>query len=366
MDPLNQNNMFVGSDSAGVARSTDRGATWALVNSGLADLAIRSIDCSDGQNLLVGTLSGKVFRTSNGGGSWENSSAGLGTGEMNGLVIDRTNPNIVYVSTNYQGKGVYKSTDGGRTWRLKSKGFTGSVGIFAHPSKPSTLYAPTYGGIHVTSDGAESWSFLPSNGLGALQGFAFLVNPGQQNTLYVGTNRGVYIYGRTVTPGGPLVEFTNPAFAKTNGTVTLTGSGFGPTQGTNKVMFGNVPASTVQLWSDSKVTVKVPAGAQTGSTVVTTSSEESNPVDFVVPANSGKLTPTTGTNATRVTLTLTARPTSGFVIVLFGANPATEVQVLPPNIVTCLAPPGTGTVPIAAYVGSVRNLLGNYTYQNQR
>ena len=363
LDPQNQNNMFSASYNAGVARSTDRGVNWALANSGITDLVITALECRDGQNVFVGTRSGKIFRTSNGGNSWENSSSGLGSGQIDGIVINQTNPNIVYLSTNYQGKGVYKSTDGGRTWILKSKGFTGSVGLFAHPSKPDTLYGPTFGGVHVTSDGAESWSLLPSNGLGVLQGFAFLVNSGEQNTLYVGTNRGVFSYGRTVTPGGPVFENTNPPFGKTGSRVTIKGSGFGNTQGNSRVTFGAVSAGTAQSWSDTSVTVQLPSGSISGAASLYVGGKDSNPIDFVVPANSGKLTPVDGPAGTRVTLTLTTRPTSGFIVILFGLTPAAEVQVTLPNIVTCLAPSGSGTVPITAYVGPVRNSLGTFTYK---
>ena len=313
--------------------------------------------------MLVGTLGGRVFRTSNGGNSWENSSAGLGNAGIVSVVLDKTNPNVAYIDTTYEGKGVYKSVDGGKSWVLKNKGMTVGTFLYGHPSKPNTLYAASYGGVYVTENGADTWSLFPSNGLGVLQVYLFMVNPAQENTFYAGTNRGLFTYGRTVIPGGPVIDQITPGSAKAGSAIVISGTGFSGSQGSNKVTFGSVDAGSAQSWSDTKITARVPANAQTGAVVVTAAGKQSNPMDFAVPSTSGRIVPSSGPTGTRVTLTLTSRPSSGSLIILFGNTLASEVTLSPPNVVTCVAPPGSGTVNVYAIVGVSLNRLGTFTYR---
>ena len=66
--------------------------------------------------------------------------------------------------------------------------------------------------------------------------------------------------------------------------VTITGSGFGATQGGSTVTFNGVPAATAYRWSDTSITVLVPSGASTGNIVVTVGGSPSNGVNFTVTA----------------------------------------------------------------------------------
>src|SRR5512140_3141624 len=59
-------NFVAGTDGAGVFRSSDEGLTWATVNSGLADLVVKSLAVS-GTNLFAGTSTGGVFRSDDNG-----------------------------------------------------------------------------------------------------------------------------------------------------------------------------------------------------------------------------------------------------------------------------------------------------------
>jgi hypothetical protein len=88
--------------------------------------------------------------------------------------------------------------------------------------------------------------------------------------------------------GGPFFVVTaatisaiTPASGAIGTQVTITGSGFGASQGTSTVSFNGVAAS-VTNWSDTSISVSVPSGATTGNVVVTVAGVSSKPVNFVV------------------------------------------------------------------------------------
>jgi len=58
--------------------------------------------------------------------------------------------------------GVFKSTDGGRTWVDKNLTFTndGIMFLIAHPEKKDVIYAGTYNGVSRSVDGGESWEVI--------------------------------------------------------------------------------------------------------------------------------------------------------------------------------------------------------------
>jgi hypothetical protein len=60
-----------------------------------------------------------------------------------------------------------------------------------------------------------------------------------------------------------------PASGPVGTSVTITGTGFGVSQGTSTVAFGGVPAATIPFWSATSITAIVPGGAITGSVAVT-------------------------------------------------------------------------------------------------
>lgn len=93
------------------------------------------------------------------------------------------------------------------------------------------------------------------------------------------------------TPGGtatsaafsvvPYLSSASPVAGGSGVPVTLTGTGFGATQGTSTVTFNGL-AATVSSWSNTSIAATVPAGATSGNVVVTTPGGSSNGVGFVV------------------------------------------------------------------------------------
>ncbi len=127
-----------------------------------------------------------VYRSTDGGRNWEKV---LYKDENTGAVqvtIDPVNPQIVYADlwAGRQGpwengqwdgpnSGLFKSTDGGTTWRQLTQGLPttaqglGRIGFCVAPSDPSRLYATVdagaYGGIYRSDDAGESWKKLNSD-----------------------------------------------------------------------------------------------------------------------------------------------------------------------------------------------------------
>jgi Glucodextranase, domain B/IPT/TIG domain/Carboxypeptidase regulatory-like domain/FG-GAP repeat/Fibronectin type III domain len=90
-----------------------------------------------------------------------------------------------------------------------------------------------------------------------------------------------FVVGPLPSGTGPKITSLSPASGPIGTLVTISGAGFGATQGTSTVAFNGVSA-TPSAWSDTSITVPVPAGAATGPVTVTVSGIISNQVTFAV------------------------------------------------------------------------------------
>ncbi|HVZ78341.1 MAG TPA: hypothetical protein VG818_10205, partial [Gemmatimonadaceae bacterium] len=152
----------------GMYKSTDGGRTWTHI--GLADtqhIGKVAVHPKNPDIVFVAAIGHMyaaneergVFRSTDGGKSWKKvlyKNADVGAIEV---VIDPTNPQVVYAGlwntrrppwftyapTNGPGGGIYKSTDGGNTWKQLTNGLPnegmGKTGIAVCPSNPSRVYA---------------------------------------------------------------------------------------------------------------------------------------------------------------------------------------------------------------------------------
>jgi photosystem II stability/assembly factor-like uncharacterized protein len=123
-----------------------------------------------------GGCAGGVWKTTNGGSHWENvTDPYFKTAAVGALVVSNSDPNVIYAGTGEtairsnvsHGDGVYKSTDGGRTWRNIGLKDTRHIDeIILHPKNPDIVYVAALGhawgrneerGIFKSTDGGATW-----------------------------------------------------------------------------------------------------------------------------------------------------------------------------------------------------------------
>jgi len=147
--------------------------------------------------VFAGTTEG-FWRSGNGGtnNSWMvTTSRQL---EINSIAVHPHNPNMVFIGTNNY--GVMVSNDGGKNFVPSNNGFSGRFvdAILADRENPSRVYATTIntttggGFFFVSSDGGASWQASMRNMPPRLIGYSILQDDRDANTIYLGTNLGVY------------------------------------------------------------------------------------------------------------------------------------------------------------------------------
>jgi photosystem II stability/assembly factor-like uncharacterized protein len=127
----------------------------------------------------MGATGGGVWKTTNYGSSWDNVSDGFfETGSIGSIDVADSDPDVIYVGTGSDGirsnviigRGIYKSTDAGKTWKhmgLRDMGQLASVVV--HPTNPEVVYVAALGspfgagperGVYKTVDGGVTWTHL--------------------------------------------------------------------------------------------------------------------------------------------------------------------------------------------------------------
>ena len=191
--------------TSGVWKTDDNGATWQAVfehapSTSIGDLAVAP---SNPDIVWIGTGEANLFRASMPGVGLYKSVDGGRTFVHSGLsdshtiarvIVHPANPDIVYVAasghewTDNEMRGVFKTTDGGKTWTkvLYRNPRTGAIDLLMDPGDANTLYAATRqrirrkwsdprvepgyseSGVWKTTDGGENWTPI-NEGLPAAQ-----------------------------------------------------------------------------------------------------------------------------------------------------------------------------------------------------
>ncbi|MEO0570092.1 MAG: hypothetical protein AAF039_00205 [Bacteroidota bacterium] len=183
--------MYVGTASGGLWKSTSGGIKWNPIfdEEVTASIGAVAIQQSNPSVIWVGTGEGNprnslnggygVFKSLDGGKSWK--AMGLEkTRHIHRVIIDPTNPNVVYVGAigspwgEHPERGVFKTTDGGKTWSkiLFVNNKTGVADMVMDPTNPNKIIAAMWehkrdpwffksggagSGLYMTHDGGDTW-----------------------------------------------------------------------------------------------------------------------------------------------------------------------------------------------------------------
>ncbi|WP_397363176.1 hypothetical protein [Olleya sp. R77988] len=184
--------MYVGSASGGLWKSTSGGIKWEPIfeKEVTASVGAVAIQQSNPSVIWVGTGEGNPRNSLNGGyGIYKSLDAGktwslMGlekTRHIHRIIIDPTNPNIVYAAAigspwgEHPERGIFKTIDGGKSWKkiLFANNKTGAADLVMDPTNPNKLIATlwehkrdpwffksggTGSGLHITHDGGENWT----------------------------------------------------------------------------------------------------------------------------------------------------------------------------------------------------------------
>lgn len=200
--PTNNSVLYGGSSSGGLWRSRDNGNSWSPTTDDLPSLGVSDlvIDPTDPQIMYMATGDGDgngttshsfgIVKTIDGGVNWEVILETTGDGQfINELLINPDNPNLLFAATSF---GLYRTEDAGENWERMR---TGDIeDILFKPGDNSTIYACGDGGTMflLSVDNGLVWSHitegLPDNNAGRKM---IAVTPANPDYVYivVGRNR---------------------------------------------------------------------------------------------------------------------------------------------------------------------------------
>ena len=197
--PSEPNVYYAGAASGGIWKTVDGGIHWTPVfdDQDVSSVGALAVAPSNPDIVWAGTgepwirshisIGNGVYKSVDAGRTWTR--MGLdSTGRIGRIVIDPTNPNVVFVAAQGHGygpqdeRGIFRTTDGGSHWQrvLFVDQNTGGIDVVMHPTNPQILFAAmwqlemhTWGresggpgsGIYTSSDGGTSWTRLTGRGL---------------------------------------------------------------------------------------------------------------------------------------------------------------------------------------------------------
>lgn len=247
--PTNSNIIYAGAATGGIFKTNDGGATWNPIFDSQPFIAIGciTIDNLNPNTIWVGTgdanISGLcyigdgIYKSTDAGATWVN--MGLNNQKVfSKICVDPTNSNVIYAASMGQpfvrdnNRGLYKSTDGGSSWNsiLFVSNQAGIIDMVINPTNPQVLYvssftrirnnleaiaAGTDSKIWKTINGGANWNVL-SNGLPtySLSRIGLTIFSANPNILYtVITDSTQYLQGiyKTVDAGATWtsIDITN-------------------------------------------------------------------------------------------------------------------------------------------------------------
>ena len=246
IDPKNENVWYVAVGSGGVWKTENSGTTWKPLTDNMPfySTGCITIDPHNNSSIWLGTgenVGGRhvgigqgIYHSKDGGKSWKD--MGLKNSEhISKIIVHPEDPNTLWVAS--QGplwspggeRGLFKTTDGGKTWKntLEINEWTGVTDLVIDPTNPDILYAASWqrhrnvaaligGGpgtaLYKSVDGGDTWSKtnrgLPSSNMGKI---GLAISPIKPNVLYAAIEldkRAGAVY-RSENSGGSWKKMSN-------------------------------------------------------------------------------------------------------------------------------------------------------------
>ncbi|BAL80364.1 stalk domain-containing protein [Caldisericum exile] len=247
INPKDQNILFTSTFDAGLYKSTDAGKNWISKNKGLPFYSVEmlkfnpkdssliiatdnglflskdrqvfskvgpegvfftciSFDPSDPNYVYAGTYYKGLYKSDDGGSTWKRLTTAFDNLDLWDIEIDSKDYKVIYVAT--YNNGVYKSTDMGNSFKQINSGLK-SKDVYAlsiDPTNTQIIYAATGLGAFKSTNGGTTWSEI-NKGISNLFLFDIEVNPKDPKIIYAASNGGgVY---KSTDSGASWIDFSS-------------------------------------------------------------------------------------------------------------------------------------------------------------
>lgn len=209
--------VYAGQSSGGILRSTDYGETWHRILEG-SGVRMLSVDPRDSGTLYAAYY--ELLKSTDGGDSWAPIESGIPLDDRRGelrvtaLAVDPRESGVLTAGvTEFLGETpgrIYRSTDGGASWRMISKVGSWLTAMFIDPVDPGTVLVGTGAkrslvGTFLSTDSGLSWKQIHDAGAEEI-----VASPGEAGTYFAAMRTGGPHLGvvRIVVSGATAVERT--------------------------------------------------------------------------------------------------------------------------------------------------------------
>jgi photosystem II stability/assembly factor-like uncharacterized protein len=161
-------------------------AAGGWTNNGPAGKTVLAIAATPGEPRVVyaGLATLGLFKSTDGGVSWRTTA--LNNGEVGLVVIDSTDPRTLYALITDE---LFKSTDAGASWERTGLDDNVVTSIAIDPVTATTLYAAAFdNGVYRSFDGGTTWEWAGS-GLPTLDSFDLVIDPAATSVIYAGSDQ---------------------------------------------------------------------------------------------------------------------------------------------------------------------------------
>ena len=200
IDPTNPNRLYTITSNSFLYRSEDEGLTWRVIRFPAQQAASAHalvINPSNSQEIWIAVSSGNaskqgIYRTSNGGTSWRHLE-GLKGESVFSLALFANDSQVIAAGAR---DGVHLSRDQGATWNrispLENKELQPIMSLAFDPTNDKTIYAGTPHLPWKTTDGGATWRSIHRGMIDDSDILSLIVNPKHPSQLFIGACSGIY------------------------------------------------------------------------------------------------------------------------------------------------------------------------------